>query len=527
MARYALAMLAGCILSGQVRLEHYPQKVVTQYPAGSPDVAAAARTGAVTQLRSRDGALWRKAARGLTREDPKARRPLDRLQYFHSRRYLPDDEVEHIAAGAGGDVWVRTRTGFSWIQLRPMSLSRKAGLFEARIRDRHDRYGMVADSRLARPGDLASSQLDTNDNDGLWTALYAAAECFRYQVTRSAEALDRARRATEAVLFLETISGRPGYPARSYIRKGDRRAQGGVWHWTPDGEVEWKSDTSSDEIVGHFYLFGIAYDLLPDAGLRTRIAGAAGRVMDHILDHGLNLTDIHGNPTFWGRWSEEYFGTARGKPDSPLNALEILAFLRTAHHITGVARYEAEYRRLATERGYLRIASSLTELRRTINYSDEELAMLPFYLLFRYEKDPAMLASYRAALDQWWQNIRRENNPLWNFIYYSANPRLAKTPAGREDLLAGVHTLYRIPLDLISWRIENSWRSDIEWAGQPDRFGRREARTFLPPDERPVMKWNGNPFIVDGGNGGYSEDDGAFFLLPYWMGRSHGFLSGE
>jgi len=41
------------------------------------------------------------------------------------------------------------------------------------------------------------------------------------------------------------------------------------------------------------------------------------------------------------------------------------------------------------------------------------------------------------------------------------------------------------------------------------------------------MKWNGNPFIVDGGNGGYSEDDGAFFLLPYWMGRSHGFLSGE
>jgi len=186
----------------------------------------------------------------------------------------------------------------------------------------------------------------------------------------------------------------------------------------------------------------------------------------------LNLTDIHGNPTFWGRWSEEYFGTARGKPDSPLNALEILAFLRTAHHITGVARYEAEYRRLATERGYLRIASSLTELRRTINYSDEELAMLPFYLLFRYEKDPAMLASYRAALDQWWQNIRRENNPLWNFIYYSANPRLAKTPAGREDLLAGVHTLYRIPLDLISWRIENSWRSDIEWAGQPDRFGR-------------------------------------------------------
>ncbi|MCU1272965.1 MAG: hypothetical protein JWO48_396, partial [Bryobacterales bacterium] len=37
--------------------------------------------------------------------------------------------------------------------------------------------------------------------------------------------------------------------------------------------------------------------------------------------------------------------------------------------------------------------------------------------------------------------------------------------------------------------------------------------------ERPVMKWNGNPFRIDGGNGGRTEDDGAFFLLPYWMGR--------
>ena len=33
------------------------------------------------------------------------------------------------------------------------------------------------------------------------------------------------------------------------------------------------------------------------------------------------------------------------------------------------------------------------------------------------------------------------------------------------------------------------------------------------------MKWNGNPFVVDGGDGGRSEDDGTFFLLPYWMGR--------
>ena len=44
---------------------------------------------------------------------------------------------------------------------------------------------------------------------------------------------------------------------------------GGEWHWTPDGRYYWKGDTSSDEIVGHFFIFSIAYDLLPDREAAT------------------------------------------------------------------------------------------------------------------------------------------------------------------------------------------------------------------------------------------------------------------
>ena len=51
--------------------------------------------------------------------------------------------------------------------------------------------------------------------------------------------------------------------------------------------------------------------------------------------------------------------------------------------------------------------------------------------------------------------------------------------------------------------------------------------TLLPPDERPTMRWNANPFVVDGGRGGRAEDDGAAFLLPYWLGRYHKRLLGE
>ena len=43
------------------------------------------------------------------------------------------------------------------------------------------------------PGDLTTNQPVSTDNDGLWTAMYVAAECFRYKVTGEAEARDHAR----------------------------------------------------------------------------------------------------------------------------------------------------------------------------------------------------------------------------------------------------------------------------------------------------------------------------------------------
>jgi hypothetical protein len=79
-------------------------------------------------------------------------------------------------------------------------------------------------------------------------------------------------------------------------------------------------------------------------------------------------------------------------------------------------------------------------------------------------------------------------------------------------------------MSLITWKMVNSDRKDVAMEKSVDRERRKQAQRLLPPDERPVMKWNGNPFVADGGNGGFSEDDGAAFLLPYWMGRYFGFL---
>lgn len=464
-----------------------------------------------------DGAIWAGGSDGLVRYADAAH-PWDRWQYFAGLRYLPSDDVLALAAGKDNSMWVRTAKGTSHIEFHLMPLAEKAIFFENRIEARHKRHGLVGDSEFAEAGNPSTSHQYPNDNDGLWTAIYAAAECFRYKVIRDPMALDAARKSLEAMLRLEEITNHKGFPARSFRHKNEPRHKDGTWYFTKDEQWEWKADTSSDEIVGHFFAYAIAYDLLPDANLKKKIQGTTARIMDHILENNYYLIDVTGKPTTWGRWNPEYFASEDGNEDSPLNALELLSFVKVAHHITGDVKYEREYRKLIEKLGYHKLVARYLELVKEQNYSDEELALLSFYPLMQYEKSPALLAVYRKGLDQWWQNIRLEDNPLWILITATSNPN---KPVPLE---AAARTLYRIPMDLTRWSVRNLHRKDVEIVKEVDRHNKTQITRLLAPDERRVMKWNSNPFDPDNKAEGRGEDDGAFFLLPYWMGRYHKLL---
>src|SRR5204862_5129919 len=105
--------------------------------------------------------------------------------------------------------------------------------------------------------------------------------------------------------------------------------------------------------------------------------------------------------------------------------------------------------------------------------------------------------------------------PLWNFIYAAGS-------ASQEfDRAESIRTLQEIPMDQIEWTVTNSHRLDVPLDTLADRFNHKQALIVLPYDELPMSKWNGNPYRLDGGGGGNSEDDGAYVLLPYLMGRFH------
>lgn len=451
-------------------------------------------------VESPDKSLWLCSEQGL----------LHRLrdgtwEYLAGKRYLPDDQVQNVLPD-GSQVWVRTATGVSRIEYRPMTLEEKATWIDRRIPERFDRLGFVASREIER-------QYPT-DNDGLWTAMYIGAQAFRFAATQAPEARARARRAMEAVMRLESITGIPGFPARSYIRRGDYRHKDGAWHPTADGQFEWKGDTSSDEVVGHYFAHSVYYDLVAEESEKPALRAVVDRITTHLLDNGYALIDVTGKPTTWAQYGPAYL--AKHPDEFALNSMLLLSHLRTAYRITGKQRFLDEYRKLIGM-GYARNVARYLETRTEINHSDEEMALLGFYPLLKYEDDRALRAIYRQGLEKWWQSGKLQKNPFWIYFYNFCTGKKVRLDEAEWALA-------RIPLDLVSWTVHNSHRADVRMDTVKDRFDRPQSITLLPPDERPVSKWNANPFRIDGGNGGRTEDDGAFYLLPYWMGRYLGFL---
>ncbi len=469
----------------------------------------------VTVIEASPSATWVGTTTGAIRLEG------GRLEYFAGLRWLPDDRVTGI--GVEGDaVWIETPEGFSRIWWEPMTLEAKSAAFVERIQQRHNRWGLTADSHLKTPGDLATNEMVSTDNDGLWTAMYVAAESFRYKVTGDAGARANAKRGMDAIVRLEAITGIPGFPARSFIKVGqDAQPADGEWYDTPDRQWRWKGDTSSDEIVGHYFVYPIYFDLVADEREKPVLAGVIERITTHILDNKYQLVGPGGRRTRWGFWGPDAIW--EDPDETGLRALHILSHLRVALHMTSDARLRARYQSayddlVKVHRYHLLTRNQKIMIPGRVNHSDDELAFMSYYPLLTYETDPALRQVYKDSLERSWQVERPERNPLWNVIY------AVGTGAADFDRDASVRTLREIPLDLVAWTVTNSRRADVVVDPLSDRFKRRQSLIVLPYDELPMSKWNGNPYVLDGGNGGRSEDDGAYFLLPYWMGRHHGRL---
>ena len=196
----------------------------------------------------------------------------------------------------------------------PSRFAEKAKFFEDEIDLRHRRtpYGYVLGVRLKRPGDKSEWMQQDSDNDGLWTAMYGAGECFAYAATASELARKRAKAAFEALRFLRVVTeggthpAPRGFVARSILptsgpdpnltdtrehdeqkrQKEDRlwKVMSPRWPVSADGQWYWKSDTSSDELDGHFFFYALYYDLVASTGdEKSRVREQVSAIVDHLI----------------------------------------------------------------------------------------------------------------------------------------------------------------------------------------------------------------------------------------------------
>ncbi|MEW6201533.1 MAG: hypothetical protein AB1546_06135, partial [bacterium] len=463
-------------------------------------------------LNTRDNELWAATPLGLIFLDLQHRRKL----YFASKRWLPNDDVISVEITYEGHALARTPSGDSLIMRRYITLEQKALHFEHITQERHNRLGMIANSLLKTPGDVSSFILIPDDNDGQWTEMYLAAESFRFATTGDPEALRNARESFQAMERLLTISPVKGYPVRSVLPADECKGKDtSIWHMLPTGDWCIKSDTSVDELVGHYFGLPIYYDLVADETEKETIRRLITNLTDYIVDNGYRLLDENGKVTTHGHWEPEWVNTHGRLGDQGLNSLQALSALRSAYHITRNEKYLQKYDYLIKEHRYHRNTLKQKEIsdRHQINHDSDEMALLSFYNLIRYETDPELRNKYYLeGMRLSWLKDLPERNPE-QIIFYGA---FAEHDF-RLDL--AVQTLREIPLDLVMWSVRNSHRADIAAAQRPDRFKNLQSLLVLPYTEIQTMRWADNMYQLDTNSDGNYEACATFWLLPYWMAR--------
>ncbi|NOY61460.1 MAG: regulator [Calditrichaeota bacterium] len=482
--------------------------------------------------RGPDGRMWVGTDRGVACFDGAS------WSLRHSRRWLLDDDVRDVAFDSHGTAWIATAKGVSAIGQKEMTLAQKAKHFLRICYARHVRPPyLVEKCRLTTPGDTTTWEPRDDDNDGQYTSMYLAMESFRYAATKNPAAQANAKKAFDALNFLQTVTETPGFVARTVVpvswkkmADANRTISDREWaqmrvrnprekrveeHWrlSKDGKWLWKGDTSSDEITGHMFGYLIYYDLAADKAEKKRVGKHICNIVDYIIDGGYVLKDIDGKHTKWAVWSPEKLNNDPDwRAERGINSVEILSYLKLAWHVSGKARYQKEYEKLLYKYHYaenVRVPKTLNPAWRT--HIDDELLALAFPCLLMYEENPKLRQLYQLGLDQWYEAVRDDHSPFFNFTY----ALLSGEDPNQEQSIAWLRD---VSLDLISWRRDNTQRRDIQLVYAPELDMLQTSR-LLPPSEAGVMRWDRNPWAAVRGDGGRTESDGVFWLLPYWMGR--------
>lgn len=439
------------------------------------------------------------------------------------------------------------------------SLREKAERFDALGRKWHLPAGQNLWYSVFLKEDLETfDRIDMSDNVGMWTATYAASQSFRYAVTRDPEALENLRRVIRGEHDLVRVTGvrglftrvmidptLPGFPSAEQLASWYPDCDLAVKHCkryveVTEGEYRglwFKTDVSKDEYSGHLLSMATAWEFVDDPEVRERVRDIVLAVGDHLIEHGLRITDIDGRVTTFGHLN------ALALDDFPgFNAILALAWMRLAATVGGgkyLDFYQSCLLQAAGEKECIPgeppmpytfyLDSVGLNLDCKTNWNNHGMAQFGMWALLRFEDDPLLKRTYQKALrEQLWdaddpRPMRAQHNTLWTFFYLIN--RDPDDPWPEEEATTALCVLYRFPDSKHHRAIDNlsKYRQVCT-----DRSGDPMTDVVIPIDDTGMdnFLWFRNPYEME-----RDEEDLRHvespedFLLAYWFGRYFGLIA--
>lgn len=370
-----------------------------------------------------------------------------------------------------------------------------------------------------------------------WTGYYVAAESYRYRVTGDPDARSNVIKSLGCLLALEAVTGKPGFVAR-FVGPAAPPFLGGpsgcldaqdchVLGAGPFAGNYWIGNTSKDQYLGWFYGMAHAHEFVltepGDAALRAEVEGAVARVVDTTRADGYMITDPDGTVSTKGP--------------------EIFGHYALAFHLVAAATvggpYAAMMPQIYAEQllSYL-VLTNYSTFRYLGNYFNHHLGHLAQHMTMRYEPDPVLHKAHQSMHRQrLYRHVRDTGQTFYDYIAwgeagYAATPEQiagAKqvltefAPAPRRDLhpdqgpwepdpaIVEINALFTLLNDLFGADLE---LLDLAPAN-PWPMAKRCVNGFI---------WQHRPWEVCPPSRPLFENDGADYLIAYWLGRYHGFL---
>jgi hypothetical protein len=355
----------------------------------------------------------------------------------------------------------------------------------------------------------------------------------------------------EAMELLSTITGSyPSFTARTFCKVSDGdigcnppdpKCWYECWHNSPNMPGwQYKGDTSSDELTGHFATYALVYDHIANTPeQKKRVLTLMEGLLMGIIDNNLYLMDpFTGNRTYWGFWNpKELNDEPEHYSERGLNSLQILSWLTQAYSITGNKKYKEQYDVLVNHHNYhvntfnIKIDSAIDE-----NHSDNELIWLAYHSLFyssqrlqgldennkRKKEIDSMIKPMIPSIKKTFLLMKGELCPFWLGIY--AGTAAQSDMINSKDISDVIWTLRHWQIDNIEWNIEGSQRIDedvnINDPLNLVRGGSKNShimRRIRPMSERSAGDIHYDPFNVNPEGDGQSEDEPGLFLFPYYI----------